>query len=129
MFNFSLLHLLRLEWTLVSGNTECSGAETEKTLQPDAEIQDCANECDGVSSMFLFSPGQNRCFCETAATAEGSCTVIDIVGWDLYKYGNEGRFLIIFRKLAILRTMKFINITFGILKGIRNAVIGVSIAF
>jgi hypothetical protein len=77
------------QWTLVSENTECSGTETEKQLQPSAEIQDCADECDGVSSMFLFSPGQNRCFCETAATAEGTCNVIDISGWHLYKYGNE----------------------------------------
>ena len=101
-FDCSLLYLVYIEWTLVSENTECSGSESEKILPPNAEIQDCANECDGVSSMFLFSPGQNRCFCETAATAEGSCTVIDIVGWDLYTYGNEGRFLIISHYLHVI---------------------------
>ena len=87
--------LVRVEWTLVSENTECSGSETEKQLQPDSDIQDCARECSGVSSMFLFSPRRNRCFCETAASTDGTCDVIDIQGWDLYKYGNEGNFLII----------------------------------
>ena len=101
-FDCSLLQLVRVEWTLVIENTECSGAAIEKDLQRNAKIQDCANKCDGISSMFLFNQDIKRCFCETAATAEGSCTVAHANKYDLYKYGNEGRFLTISRVLSIL---------------------------
>ena len=100
-----------VEWSLVSENTECSGTETERSIQPSATIQDCALACDGVSSMFLFSPGQNRCFCETAAAADGTCSVIAIQGWHLYKYGSEGRFLIISHYSHVgIQQLKFIEI-------------------
>ena len=102
-FDCSLLHLVSVEWTLVSENTECGGAEEKKELQPNAEIQDCANECLGISSMFLFSKVYGTCYCETAATAKGSCTETNgYETYKLYKYGNEGRFLTISRVLSIL---------------------------
>ena len=109
-FDCSLLHLVRVEWTLVAKNTECSGDETKIVLQPNAKIHDCAKKCNGVSSMFLFNQVYERCFCEIAATAEGSCTFKDAEYFDLYKYGKEGRFLHISRVLSILRGIALFDV-------------------
>ena len=88
-----MLYLICTGFTRVQRNAECSGSEIEKALQRNARRRHCADACEGVSSMFLFSRRQNRCFCETAATPEGTCDVIDIRGWTLFKYG--GSFLIV----------------------------------
>ena len=72
-----------IEWNLVSKRSECDGSETERNLLPNAGIQDCASECIGVSSMFIINQDRSRCFCETAATAEGTCDVINIQGYNL----------------------------------------------
>ena len=92
----TIIHcVLYIEWTLVSENLECGGSEIRKELIPNAEVQDCARECEGVSSMFIFAPELNACYCETSATPEGTCDVVDIQGYHLYKYNNLGRLLII----------------------------------
>ena len=84
----SLLYLGSTNWILVATTQQCSGNEIKKKLQPNAEIQDCATECEGVSSMFIFSIQTDRCYCETSATAEGTCATLDNSwGYDLYKYG------------------------------------------
>ena len=73
-------------WILVAENQECSGSEISKNLQPNAEIHDCAKECKGVSSMFIFRPRYNSCYCETIATAKGTCATVDLQESNLYKY-------------------------------------------
>ena len=93
--NCRLLHWKYIAWNLVSEYKECSGNEIDKLLPENAEIQDCATDCEDISSMFIFSGSLNKCFCETSATAEGACHVIDNVNYHLYKYVNYGRLFII----------------------------------
>ena len=76
----------------MSENKECGGSKIEKIVNSNADIPDCASQCDGVSSMFIFSQQQKRCFCETSATAQGSCKLEDISDYHLYKYVYQGRF-------------------------------------
>ena len=95
IFDRSFLYWEYIAWTLVSEHKECNGPEIEKHLPENAEIQDCATECQGISSMFIVSPSLNKCYCETSATAEGTCNVVDAVNSHLYKYSIQGRCLII----------------------------------
>ena len=64
-----------------------------KRLHSNAEISDCADECRGVSSLFLFSASPLFCYCETAATPEGMCDLTSTIGFNLYKYFNHGKSL------------------------------------
>ena len=65
-----------------------------KRLHSNAEISDCADECRGVSSMFLFrDPPRTSCYCETAATPDGMCDLTSTIGFNLYKYFNHGKSL------------------------------------
>ena len=86
----SLLCVGSTNWILVAENQECIGSDIYKPLQPNAEIQDCATGCEGVSSMFTFQ-GQSgevsRCFCQTSANADGTCATRDLPDYDLYQYG------------------------------------------
>ena len=93
--NYSLFLFYDIEWLLVSENKECEGSKIEKIVNPNADIPDCARQCEGVSSMFTFSPKQKRCFCETSGTPQGSCTFEDISDYHLYKYVSLGRFHIL----------------------------------
>ena len=86
----------------MSENKECGGSEVEKLIDTNAEITDCAKQCEGVSSMFIFSTKQKRCFCETSATSQGSCTFEDMSDYHLYKYVYSGIF-------QIILTLHFIN--------------------
>ena len=66
-----------------------------KRLHSNAEISDCADECRGVSSLFLFGTWSSTlyCYCETAATPEGTCDVSSTNDLHLYKYSTHGKSL------------------------------------
>ena len=77
-------------------NQVCGGAETLKEIGPNGQIEDCARECKGVTSMFIFDIETKKCFCEDSATAQGTCKLINFKGYYLYKYANlPGKLLII----------------------------------
>ena len=79
---------------MVAEKTECDGSEIEKGYLP--YIEDCAANCEEISTMFAFGTnefGTNRCgaggckcLCETGATDERTCNRIDHNGYLLYKY-------------------------------------------
>ena len=74
----------------------------------DAEVEICAMECRGISTMFAVGTndypndyGGSRCYeshcnclCETAANADGTCNQATHNGYKLYTYqkGKEGYF-------------------------------------
>ena len=81
-------------WSLVGEKKECSGSEDDKgTLE---SIASCASECKGEASMFAFGTNDFgnsrcdskgcRCLCETSATKQGTCDIINHAGYRLYKY-------------------------------------------
>ena len=82
------------DWHLVSDNSECSGSEEGQGKFE--TIFECAEKCQGVSSMFAFGTndygtircenGKCSCFCETAATIDGSCSIVSHSGFRLYKF-------------------------------------------
>ena len=79
---------------LVRGKAECSGDEDTKGYLK--TIEDCAIQCKGVSSMFLYGTtkwGDSRCnkdgcmcICETAAASSGTCSATENKGYDLFKF-------------------------------------------
>lgn len=89
------LYTLATAPKLVANKKECNGAETFKGYV--ATVEDCGRECRGLSSMFVFGTnhyGQTkcnskgcRCYCETSANDDGTCTMVDHNGYRLYKYG------------------------------------------
>ena len=82
---------------MVAEKNECSGSEILKGNFYTTD--DCASQCKGVASMFLFGTndfGEPRCYnngcycyCETNATTEGNCTKVVNKGYQLYKYSNQ----------------------------------------
>ena len=83
---------------LVSEKRECGGSEIHAgTL---ATVDKCANSCNGKSSMFAFGTNDYgtvrcgetgcSCYCETAASSEGTCSENSHPGFRLYKYKTTG---------------------------------------
>jgi len=81
-------------WLLVSEKRECGGSEIWAGHL--ATVDECAKSCYGRSSMFAFGTndyGMERCweggcscYCETAASSEGTCSEGFHLGFRLYKY-------------------------------------------
>lgn len=86
------------DWVLVADKMECGGSE--ETTGYFSSLEECAGSCQKISSMFIFGTndygtdrcqnGTCRCFCETAATADGICSQINHNGFRLYKYQSTG---------------------------------------
>ena len=73
---------------------ECSGTKEHGCLQTSAE--NCARSCHNRSSMFVFASSSGRChggkcecFCETSASANGTCNQTENSATDLYKFEVE----------------------------------------
>ena len=86
---------------LVAKGKGCSGINIDKGIF--ATIEMCAEECKNLSSMFQF--GRNgtggcttngcACYCETAASADGTCDQKDKDYVNLYRYTKKGDILFI----------------------------------
>ena len=95
-------------WKLVAEKKECTGDELFAGNL--ATLQDCANTCSKISSMFVYgtndfssdkrhhrcfanSNGQIgcNCFCETQATNDGTCETGLHLGYRLYKFSDHVR--------------------------------------
>ena len=92
---------LILGWSLVGDKKECGGSEKSKGRMD--SIEECAEACTGVSTMFAFGTndyGTNRCksknkgckcLCETSAGDDGTCNMVNHKGYRLYKFGTSGK--------------------------------------
>ena len=81
---------------------ECGGKEESKGKLD--SLQECADACYGVASMFIFGTndfGKDRCesngkqcdcYCETSANDDGTCDITDHDGFRLYKYGTPSKY-------------------------------------
>ena len=68
------------------------------------DILDCAKECKGKASMFIFGTndfGNDRCSeegchcsCETSATPGGTCNMVTNTGYRLYKFFDPGKYFL-----------------------------------
>ena len=92
---------------LVANKKECNGSEILFDIfNQDAKksISDCANECRDKASMFIFGTnefGNDRCSengcscsCETSAAQDGTCNMVSHDGYQLYKFMEQGRYLL-----------------------------------
>ena len=78
---------------------ECSGSETRN--KGVSTVDECSKICKGQSSMFAYGTndyGNERCtstgctcYCETAASMDGTCSQRSHTGYRLYKYKNDGK--------------------------------------
>ena len=91
---------VRIGWELVAEKTECDGKEKDLSPQPTTEA--CAKACEGISSLFIFGTNDFqvedkikgtrcdsdgcKCWCETAAGEDGTCTQEPHPGFRLYKF-------------------------------------------
>merc|ERR1712217_251495 len=83
-----------ISYELVAGATECSG-KSEYSPGRFPQLEECANACKDMSSMFLFgtdeydNSGCNEngcaCWCETG----GTCNQVTHTGFDLYQYVQD----------------------------------------
>ena len=101
-----------MRWSLAAEKKECSGSEKPKgKLQ---SVDACASKCKGEASMFIFgtedfgdstcnTDGCN-CYCETSATEQGMCDMIDHNGYRLYRY-TSGDYHTLYNKTSLLTTL------------------------
>ena len=93
-------------WKLVADKKECNGDELFAGNL--ATLEDCANTCSKISSMFVYGTndftsdkrshrcnlnGQIGCsyICETEATNDGTCEKGLHLGYRLYKFSDHVR--------------------------------------
>ena len=91
------------DWVLVEDKKECDG-DSEMFKGYYVSLTDCANQCEGTASMFIFGTNDyeiNRCndngckcICETSAYGDGSCDQIHHNGFRLYRYVTKGNILV-----------------------------------
>ena len=82
---------------MVAEKKECSGSEVEKGKIK--TINECANSCKGVASMFAYGTNDFNngrcntdgceCICESAADADGACATSDHSGYRLYRFSRD----------------------------------------
>ena len=101
------LPFLAPTFALVAEKTECSGKEYSRGYMANAE--QCAVACKGWSTLFVFGTndfgtnrcndeGHCRCYCETQALKDGTCSQIDHAGYRLYKFtGRDYLWLVVSR--------------------------------
>ena len=77
---------------MVEEKKECAGEEEYKGKTK--SIEQCAEICTGVSTMFLFH-NKRYCYCETSSRDDGTCKIIDNKnGYSLYKFSASSKYLI-----------------------------------
>ena len=99
-----------LDWLLVADKTECRGSEKDMGYISTAD--ECSKKCKGQSSMFSFGTrdyGDSRCgftgckcFCETSASMDGTCSQVSHNGYRLYKYKTDGKISFVYFVLITL---------------------------
>ena len=82
-------------YELVAVSKECTGSES--FLGNLAKVKECAERCKNSASMFTFSRNSNgcytsgcACYCQTAASANGTCNQKYSTSYKLYRYIQEG---------------------------------------
>ena len=100
MFKIDLTKWIFAGWSLVGEKQECGGKE--ELMGRLESVEECAEACTGVSSMFIFGTndfGKKRCnwkgckcYCETSAAADGTCNVKNHRGYRLYRYDTWGNY-------------------------------------
>ena len=104
---------------MVGEKQECGGKE--ELMGRMESVEECAEACTGVSSMFIFGTndfGKKRCnwkgckcYCETSAAADGTCKVKNHRGYRLYRYDTWGNISItIFLPYFYIHLMSVYNI-------------------
>ena len=84
------------DWIKVTDEKECGGSE--KSIGTKKTLSECAENCRGISSMFIYGTndfGETKCktngkedcpcYCETSSK-DGECKWVDNKGYSLYKY-------------------------------------------
>ena len=93
-----------MDWTLFQKQSECEGPELYKGFH--YHLYQCAESCREISTIFAFGTDEFdykptdpkykscdvvgcKCFCQTAATSEGSCTEKSHLGYNLYAFKQK----------------------------------------
>ena len=97
---------------LVGDNKQCTGIKHVPGVHPHASLSDnvneCANKCNGISSMFIFGTGSKcytkgegerikggcHCACELSTSVDGRCNEEQTTDSRLYKFIPKGKFRI-----------------------------------
>ena len=73
-------------------NKECDGSDISKGRF--LKVGGCSTACHGISTMFIYGTGKKcnrkgcKCWCETSARPDGTCSMNPIQNYELYKYAN-----------------------------------------
>ena len=84
-------NILGVQYELVSTSKICSGGREDKGRI--GTVEECAKQCTNVASMFIYAKCDSadcRCYCETGASADGTCDRTDNSQYRLYRFIQEG---------------------------------------
>ena len=92
-----------VDWLLVAEKSKCQD-DSEIDIESVSTLQECARVCKGISSMFAFGTndfGEDqcisegcKCLCEVSALKHGECTLLESLGYRLYRYVSKGTIFI-----------------------------------
>ena len=88
-----------VDWLLVAEKSKCQD-DSEIDIETVSTLQECARVCKGISSMFAFGTNDFegdqctsegcKCLCEVSASKHGECTLLESLGYRLYRYVAKG---------------------------------------
>ena len=88
-----------VDWLLVAEKSKCQD-DSEIDIETVSTLQECARVCKGISSMFAFGTNDFegdkctsdgcKCLCEVSALKHGECTLLENLGYRLYRYVAKG---------------------------------------
>ena len=75
---------------------KCRGGHINKGTR--ATVEECAEECKDLAHMFIYQNDPKSscklygcmCYCQTAASPDGTCEQEDIEAYNLYRFIHEG---------------------------------------
>ena len=91
IFSYIVTIILAVSWALFGKKIECTGTEIYQDIV--SSIENCAGICSRLATMFLYGTNSEtctdegcKCWCETSAGYEGTCTTKSNSNFNLYRF-------------------------------------------
>ena len=98
---------------------ECTGTEIYQDII--SSIENCAGICSRLATMFLYGTNSEtctdegcKCWCETSAEYEGTCTTKSNTNFNLYRFTGDGMLSLVYKRstknrICKIRVYKYVS--------------------
>ena len=117
IFSYIVTIILAVSWALFGKKIECTGTEIYHDIV--SSIENCAGVCSRLATMFLYGTNSEtctdegcKCWCETSAGYEGTCTTKSNTNFNLYRFTGDGMLSLVYKrstKNRKIRVYKYVS--------------------